>query len=96
MASTTLRCAECGLLLDDVTDVPESALWYVDADGHVVSRGSMGDGHVRELPGDRVASLWCPGPVLPTGADVIDLRDRTEVVVEIIDDHVREPIPFSA
>jgi hypothetical protein len=63
-------------------------MWFLDARGHVLERGTVGEGHL-QLTGDgrlgeTPSTTYCPGPVLPATA-VIDLRDPAEPTVEIVD-----------
>jgi hypothetical protein len=81
----TLRCGTCGIdiLLDTAPDGSPGVLWFLDARGHVLERGTMGEGHV-QLTGDaRLGSnpgtVHCPGPVLPA---TIDLRDPVAAVAD--------------
>lgn len=62
--------------LDTAPEGSPGVLWFLDARGHVLERGTMGEGHV-QLTGDarlgsRPGTVHCAGPVLPM---VVDLRD---------------------
>lgn len=77
---SSLRCATCGVevLLDTAPEGAPSALWFLDARGHVLERGIVGEGHL-QLTGDgrlgeTPSTVYCPGPVLPAPV-VVDLRE---------------------
>ena len=98
-----LRCSACGMavLVDTAPDGPAGVLWFLDARGHVLERGTVGEGHLHLTGDGRLgeipSTVYCPGPVLPAVVTVVDLREDAPLVtasadpVPVVD--LREPVP---